>query len=83
MMNPTNRLGKDASNFQNLQFRTTPQVLLLRHAVGHDDFVQRALADPLNSVAAENAVSDEGENFGGAFLFEEFRRASDSIGCIG
>ena len=51
-------LGEHIAHFQDLQFRTPFQVFRLVYAVGYHDFVQSARIDPINGLAAQDAVGN-------------------------
>jgi hypothetical protein len=57
-------------------------VIRLIHAVGHYHLVQGARIDPVNSVSTENAMCDQGVDFGSALLLQQLRSARDGIGGV-
>lgn len=79
IMHPPNRLSEDAPDIQNLQFRTPPLMLFLRHAVRHDDLIQCAGIDPLDCIAGQYAMGQQGEHFRRALLLEELGGPGDGV----
>ena len=88
-MNPPNRLCENLPDLQNLQLALpthvlhSPQVLLLRDAVGHDNFVETACVDALDGITGEDAVGNEGDDARGAGALEQLCGTSDGVGCVG
>jgi hypothetical protein len=76
-------LCKDIANLKHLQLLfEQPLVLRLVHAVRDDDLVERARLDPLNRVAAEDAVGDECVHLVGALFLKQLSRTRDSVARI-
>ena len=69
-------------NIEHLELRALLFMLLLRHAVGHNDLVKGARIDTLNGISTENPVCDESVDFCRALLLEQLCGASDSIRCV-
>lgn len=82
-MHPPYRLRKHAPNIQHLQLRTAFLVFLLRDTVRHHHLIQRAGIDPLDRIAGKHAVGEQGIDFRGALLFQEFGGAGDGVGGVG
>ena len=83
MVYPPDRLGKYPPNIQHLELRTPFLVFLLRYAVRHHDFIQRTGVDAVDGLPAENAVGEQGVDFGCALFFEEFCRTGDGVRGVG
>ena len=79
MMHPPNSLSKHITNLQHLQLRTMLQVLLLRHTVRHDHFVQTAGVDSVDSISTEDSVRDESIDDLSAALLEQLSGAGDRV----
>lgn len=83
MMYPANCLCKHLPHLQHLQFLAPLKVLVLRHRVRHDHFVQVRGVDPLDGIARENAVRDQSVNGSRARFLEQFGGAGDGVGGVG
>lgn len=58
-------------------------VLLLGHTIGNDYLVKITVVDAINSVAAEDAVSDQRVNHSGAFFLQQSGCACNGVGGVG
>lgn len=84
MMDPSNRLSKHKAHLEHLKLISKqPLMRCLINAVRHDNSVQCAGFDPLDRIAAEDAVCDEGIDLGGSLFLEQFRRAGDGVARVG
>lgn len=75
-------LSEDMAHFQDLQLRTPAKMIDLVHTVGHDHLVEGASVDALNGIAAQDTVSDQGVDLGGALLLQQFGGTRDGIGGV-
>lgn len=70
------------ADLKDFQLRATAQVLALVNAVGDKYFVKSAGVDALDSITAEDAVSEQGVNPGSTLLFQQLRCPRDGVGCV-
>lgn len=78
----TARLCKDVADFKDLQLRATRLVLCLVDSVGHNHLVQRTGVDAINSISAENAVSDQRKHLRSTLLLQQLGCACDRVRCV-
>lgn len=83
VMHSPDSLRKHVTDLQHLQFLAPRQVLILRHAVCHNDLIQTAGVDPIHGIARKHSMCYQGVDARGARLFDEFCSACDCIACIG
>lgn len=75
-------LGKNVTDFEHLQLGTSFAMFRLIDGVCDNDLVQSTGVDPVDGIAAQDAMGDEGIDFACAFLLEEFGGASDGVASV-
>lgn len=84
MVDAPHRLGKDGRDIQDVELGSKLLlVLVLGNRVGNDQLVNRRGLDAADSVAAEDTVSQQGVNCGGALLLKELGGSGDSVAGVG
>lgn len=82
VMHPPNGFREHTPDLQHLELGTQPHMLVLRHTVGDDDFVEVGAVDALAGIAGEDAVGDEGVDAAGAGFLEQLGGAGDGVGGV-
>lgn len=82
-MHPPYRLRKYIAHLQDLQLRTPRLMLRLIHRIRDNYLIQRTGINPLNRIAAENAVRNQRIHLRRALLLQQLRGARNGVGGIG
>jgi hypothetical protein len=82
MVDTTNCLSEDPADLQNFQLGTQAAMFILRDAVGHHDLIQGGRIDTGDGITAEDTMSEQGVDVGGALLFQQLCGSCDGIRCV-
>src|ERR1700761_1194521 len=75
-------LGKDVANLKHFQLGASFGMLRLIYCVGNDHLIQGTGIDPLDCIAAQDAVSNQCIDLACAFLFQQLSRSGDGVACV-
>ena len=75
-------LSKDMSHLEYFKFGTPFAMLSLVDSIRHHHFVKGACIDSFDSIATEDAMSDESIHFVCTFLLKQFCSSSDGVACV-
>lgn len=84
MVDAADRLGENRGDVQDVKLGSKLLlVLVLGNRVGNDQLVNRRSLDAVDSVTAEDTVSQQGVDGGGALLLKELGSSGDGVAGIG
>ena len=84
MVDATDRLGENGGDIQDVELGSKLLLMLvLGNRVGDDQLVNRRSLDAVESVTAEDTVSQQGVDGGGTLLLEELGSSGNGVSGIG
>lgn len=83
VVDATDGLAEDVGDIQDFQLGAFTSVVVLWHRVCHNHLVHGGGVDARDRIAAENAVSDQGIDSGGALFLQQLRRSCQRVCRIG
>lgn len=82
VVNTTDRLGKNATNLQNLEFWASSLVLLLWNRVGNNDLVNSRGIKAGQGISGEDTVGDQRIDIGSTLALDKLGSTGDSVAGI-
>ena len=83
VVDATDGLAEDGRDIQDVELGPQQRLMLdLGHRVGHNHLVDGRRLDAVDGIAAEDTMSQEGVDLGGALPLEELSGASDGVARV-